>query len=109
MRVLRIPSAAVGALGSIAAGVLLGAVTVRSQDRLATRQQVFAEALGAIEADYVEPLLTTCPTPEPCGAEALVYNSIEGMLRTLDPHSTFFNPRDFRALRERQEGHYAGI
>src|SRR5262249_2872023 len=36
-------------------------------------------------------------------------DSIDGMLRTLDPHSSFFPPRDFAQLRERQEGHYSGI
>jgi len=35
--------------------------------------------------------------------------SIPGMLRTLDPHSNFFDPKDFQALREDQRGHYAGV
>ena len=35
--------------------------------------------------------------------------SIPGMLRTLDPHSNFFDPKDFRSLRDDQEGHYFGV
>ena len=31
------------------------------------------------------------------------------MLRTLDPHSNFFDPRDYQLLREDQKGHYYGI
>ena len=31
------------------------------------------------------------------------------MLRTLDPHSNFFDPRDFALLKEKQEGHYYGV
>lgn len=31
------------------------------------------------------------------------------MLRTLDPHSNFFDPKDFQALREDQKGHYYGV
>ena len=31
------------------------------------------------------------------------------MLRTLDPHSNFFDPRDFQLLREDQKGHYYGV
>jgi carboxyl-terminal processing protease len=31
------------------------------------------------------------------------------MLRTLDPHSSFFSPRQFAQMRERQEGRYFGI
>jgi carboxyl-terminal processing protease len=34
---------------------------------------------------------------------------IPGMLRTLDPHSTFFDPKDFQALREEQTEHYSGV
>jgi carboxyl-terminal processing protease len=35
--------------------------------------------------------------------------AISGMLRTLDPHSNFFDPRAFQQLREDQEGKYFGV
>lgn len=35
--------------------------------------------------------------------------AIPGMLRTLDPHSNFFDPRAFARLREDQEGKYYGV
>src|SRR5579864_1875955 len=35
--------------------------------------------------------------------------AIPGMLRTLDPHSNFFDPRDYQTLREDQRGHYYGV
>jgi carboxyl-terminal processing protease len=109
MRAFRVPSAAVVMTLSVAAGIVLGSVTAATQDRGAARRQIYAEALAVIENEYVEPLDAHCTNAAPCGSEAVVYNSIDGMLRTLDPHSSFFNPRDFRALRERQEGRYAGI
>src|SRR5512143_3798262 len=31
------------------------------------------------------------------------------MLRTLDPHSNFFDPKEYQALREDQRGHYFGV
>jgi carboxyl-terminal processing protease len=31
------------------------------------------------------------------------------MLKTLDPHSSFFNPREYAQMRERQEGRYYGL
>ena len=34
---------------------------------------------------------------------------IEGMLKTLDPHSSFFDPREYAQMRERQEGRYYGL
>ncbi len=35
--------------------------------------------------------------------------AIPGMLRTLDPHSNFFDPRAFNNLREQMEGRYYGV
>ena len=51
-------------------------------------------ALAAIESEYVEPV----------EAAQLVDGSIDGMLRTLDPHSSFLDPRDYARMREQQEG-----
>jgi carboxyl-terminal processing protease len=109
MRTSRVPAAAIVAALSVAAGIGLGSVTVETQDRATVRRQIYAEALAVVENEYVEPLDAHCTNAAPCGTEAAVYDSIDGMLRTLDPHSSFFTPRDFRALRERQEGRYFGI
>ncbi len=39
-----------------------------------------------------------------------IYNgAIPGMLRTLDPHSNFLDPKAFQLLREDQKGHYYGV
>jgi len=39
-----------------------------------------------------------------------IYNgAIPGMLRTLDPHSNFFDPKAFAALRDDQRGRYYGV
>ncbi len=35
--------------------------------------------------------------------------AIPGMLRTLDPHSNFFDPKEFAGLREEQHGKYYGV
>jgi carboxyl-terminal processing protease len=40
---------------------------------------------------------------------AIYKGAIPGMLRTLDPHSNFFDPRDFQLLREDQRGQYSGV
>jgi carboxyl-terminal processing protease len=41
--------------------------------------------------------------------KAIYKGAIPGMLRTLDPHSNFFDPRDFQLLKEDQKGHYYGV
>jgi len=52
-----------------------------------------------IENNYVEQVDET----------KLLYGAIEGMVRTLDPHSTFMDPRSYAALKEETEGEYGGI
>jgi carboxyl-terminal processing protease len=105
----RIPSVVGVTVASVAIGVLLGAANVSTQDRVADRFRIYTQALSEIQHNYVEPLDKLCTTPDVCGTEAIVYSSIEGMLRTLDPHSSFFTPTEFRQMRERQEGRYFGI
>jgi carboxyl-terminal processing protease len=41
--------------------------------------------------------------------ETAIYGGIDGMLRTLDPHSRFYRPNEFRDLREQQTGTYSGL
>jgi carboxyl-terminal processing protease len=42
-------------------------------------------------------------------ANSMTLGAIPGMLRTLDPHSNFFNPKAFQELRLDQEGKYFGV
>src|SRR6202166_3742488 len=47
---------------------------------------------------------------EPVGVDKEVYQgAIPGMLRVLDPHSNFFDARQFALLREDQRGKYYGV
>lgn len=47
---------------------------------------------------------------EPVNADKAIYQgAIPGMLRTLDPHSSFFDPKAFAQLREDQRGAYYGV
>lgn len=42
-------------------------------------------------------------------SEKLVYSSVEGMLRTLDPHTSFLEPRDYSEMQDRQKGTFYGL
>src|SRR2546423_15396922 len=61
--------------------------------------KTFAVALDAIEANYVGKI----------ESDSLVYSAIRGMLSTLDPHSSFFDPTAYPQMRDRQEGRYIGL
>ena len=41
--------------------------------------------------------------------KAIYKGAVPGMLRTLDPHSNFFDPKEYAALREDQRGQYYGV
>ena len=43
------------------------------------------------------------------GTDKLVYSSIEGMLYTLDPHSSFLAPKDYTEMQQRQKGSFYGL
>ena len=60
---------------------------------------MLSAALAAVDREYVEDV----------PSERLVYGAIDGMLKTLDPHSSFFDPRAYAQMRERQEGKYYGL
>jgi carboxyl-terminal processing protease len=43
------------------------------------------------------------------GADKFVYSSIDGMLRTLDPHTSFLEPKEYSEMQDRQKGTFYGL
>jgi carboxyl-terminal processing protease len=84
---------------SALAGGLFGSRAFARQDEVTQQYRVFTAALSAINREYVEDV----------ASDRLIYSAIDGMLHTLDPHSSFFDPRNYAQMRERQEGHYYGL
>src|SRR5918993_5830699 len=100
MRTYRSLSAAVFAVVFCAvAGGLFGRSALSAQDQVPNQYKVFTAALSAIEQNYVGGV----------ESDRLVYGAISGMLQTLDPHSSFMDPRSYAQMRERQEGCYYGL
>ena len=77
----------------------MAAASWRGRTKSANQYKIFTSALDAIGREYVDEL----------PADRLVYGAIDGMLKQLDPHSSFFDPRTYRQLRERQSGKYYGL
>lgn len=59
----------------------------------------YSEILAAIESNYVEEVDPAKP----------VASSIREMLRTLDPHSNFFEVKEYSQMQEKQKGSYFGL
>src|SRR5215467_15226238 len=84
---------------SALAGGVFGSSAQAPQDQVSQQYRVFTAALSAIDREYVE----TLPS------DRLIYDAVGGMLQTLDPHSSFFDPKSYAQMRERQEGRYYGL
>ncbi len=60
----------------------------------------FSQVYEVVQQNYAEPV----------NPDKAIYNgAIPGMLRVLDPHSNFFDPKAYAALREEQRGKYFGV
>jgi carboxyl-terminal processing protease len=84
--------------GSVLGGLVGGRVqadTERTEDGLWT----FGRVLTLIEDQYAGE----------ADAEELVEGAIEGMLRTLDPHSNYLNTEAFNEMRDEQRGRFYGL
>src|SRR5450631_86331 len=92
-------------LGSAVIGGMYGpSVSVASaasaDDDIRNSMKAFTKVYSTVEQNFADPL----------NADKSIYKgAIPGMLRTLDPHSNFFDPRDYAALREDQRGRYYGV
>jgi carboxyl-terminal processing protease len=62
--------------------------------------KTFSDVYRVVQENYAEPV----------SPDKSIYNgAIPGMLRVLDPHSNFFDPKAYAALREEQRGKYYGV
>jgi carboxyl-terminal processing protease len=68
-------------------------------NRLSDQLRLYTSIVGTIEENYAEEVKS----------DRLVSYSIREMLRTLDPHSNFFEAKEYTSLQERQKGQYYGL
>jgi carboxyl-terminal processing protease len=93
------------ALCSLGAGLFLSpghvnAASNNDEDQLRQSLKGFTKVFDVVEANFADPVKS----------ETAIYKgAIPGMLRTLDPHSNFFDPKDYKDLRTDQSGHYSGV
>jgi carboxyl-terminal processing protease len=93
------PHAASQPKGESDAALHLEAAMPLTSEEAAARLKVFAQALALIEEHYAEPKTT----------KDLVYGAIQGAVGTLDPHSSFMTPEEFKELQIETKGKFSGI
>jgi len=81
----------------------VGAQSQADESQLRDGLKTFTDVYALVEQNYAEPMTGD-------RAEAAIYDgAIPGMLRVLDPHSNFYDPKAYARLREDQRGHYYGV
>jgi carboxyl-terminal processing protease len=60
---------------------------------------IFSRVLSYIEQNHVSEI----------NEDELIYSAIKGMVRSLDPHSSFLTPKEFKVLNEDTSGKFAGV
>jgi carboxyl-terminal processing protease len=93
---------AVLVVSAVLGGIYGPSVRATSSDVNSLQDSVksFTRVLSVVEKNYATPVDTD---------HALYSGAIPGMLRVLDPHSSFFDPRAYANLREDQRGRYYGV
>ncbi|RMG03277.1 MAG: S41 family peptidase [Nitrospirae bacterium] len=93
---------------TIAVLVLTASLAVLNtlSDRLASADsasyeelKLFTEVLSIVQRDYVEEVK----------AKDLIYGAIKGMLKTLDPHSSFMTPDAYKEMQIDTRGEFGGL
>src|SRR5512141_2930808 len=88
-----------GAMGALF-GQRIGSGTSSGDADIRDSLRTFSQVYDLVEQNYAEPV----------NADKAIYDgAIQGMLRVLDPHSNFFDPKQYSLLREEQRGKYYGV
>jgi carboxyl-terminal processing protease len=81
----------------------VGAQNSEDESKLRDNLKSFTSVYALVEQNYAEPI-------DGEKADLAIYDgAIPGMLRVLDPHSNFFDPKAYARMREEQHGRYYGI
>ncbi|MDE3109603.1 MAG: S41 family peptidase, partial [Acidobacteriota bacterium] len=70
------------------------------KDDLQNSVQQLANVLSIVQQNYAEPINVD---------QAIYDGAIPGLLQSLDPHSEFFDPKEYAAFLEQEEGRYYGV
>ena len=81
----------------------VGAQSSQDESQIRDSLKSFTDVYAVVEQNYAEPI-------QGDKADAAIYDgAIPGMLRVLDPHSNFYDPKAYAKMREDQRGHYYGV
>ncbi len=80
-------------------GGLLGGRTASVSERTGEQLATYTNLLSLVQARAADPV----------EARVAIEGSIRGMLRTMDPHSNYLDPEDYKHMLEEQQGSFSGL
>src|SRR5690348_4876183 len=94
-------AATVAAVAFLSLSAAVGQSNNDASSNTNTYQQLnlFGDVFEKIRSDYVEPV----------SDEKLVEAAINGMLTSLDPHSSYLNPKDWEDMQVQTKGEFGGL
>jgi carboxyl-terminal processing protease len=72
---------------------------VTAQEETYEKLKVFTEVLSIVQTNYVDDV----------NSKDLLYGAVRGMLETLDPHSSFLTPDNFKEMQVETQGSFGGL
>lgn len=84
-------------LGACSVGV--SQVAAQNKKDLYSQVELFSYVLTTVQADYVDQK----------SPQDLIYGALRGMLSSLDPHSQFMDPDEYKDLKSETEGKFGGL
>ena len=90
-----------GVMVLLAAGMAVSPIAnpAASETSAYSELRTFSEVLSLVEENYVNKV----------DAKKLIRGAIRGMLRTLDPHTTYLNPEFFKEMQVETTGRFGGL
>ena len=91
----------VGVLVLLVAGFAMSPIAnlAASETSAYSELRAFSEVLSLVEENYVNKV----------DAKKLIRGAIQGMLRTLDPHTSYLNPEYFKEMQVETTGRFGGL
>ena len=87
-------------LGGLFGPTLRAHASSSSDSQLQDSVKSFTRVLSVVQRNYADPVDT----------DKVIYDgAIPGMLHVLDPHSNFFDPKQYALFKEEQQGKYYGV
>ena len=86
--------------GFYGTGVEAAIAIPEPENGISADAQTFSRFYTLVQANFADPVSSD---------KAIYDGAIPGMLQTLDPHSSFYDPKAYKQFLDDQKGHYSGV